>query len=85
MARNKRFKQDNIKTYRDIRKNQKDKDRIVIDFPYRQIEFNDYLKTTETDKVEFLSTGLPVDNYYESKLKDWLNRLEEFYATASLY
>lgn len=85
MARNKRFKQRNITTYHDIRDSKNNKNRIIIDFPCRQIEFNDYLKITKTDKVEFLSTGLPVDNYYQSKFEEWLSRLEEFYAEASLY
>lgn len=85
VARNKRFKQRNITTYHDIRDSKNNKNRIIIDFPCRQIEFNDYLKITKTDKVEFLSTGLPVDNYYQSKFEEWLSRLEEFYAEASLY
>lgn len=85
VARNKRFKQDNVITYKEVLTNRENRNRIIIDFPYRQIDFNDFLKVTGIEKVKFISTGLPVDNYYENKFKDWLSRLEEFYANASLY
>lgn len=85
VARNKRFKQDNIVTYRDLREKKTEEERIIIDFPYRQIEFNDYLKTTGSKNVTFLSTGLPVDEYYSNEFQKWLDRLEEFYDKASIY
>lgn len=81
VARNKRLKRDNIATYKEIKAPEH---RISIDLPYRQMDMNDYLKTSGESMVQFLSTGLSVDNYYEKTLKEWTARLEEFYATAGI-
>ncbi len=81
VARNQRFKMNNIRTYRQIDDRNK---RKVIDFPHRRIDFNDFLKTSGQEKVTFLSTGLSVDNYYYTSFKEWLQRLGDFYGKASL-
>jgi hypothetical protein len=57
----------------------------ILDFHYRRLDFNDYLKMCDISEATFLSTGLPVDKYYEDEFKAWLDRLGEFYAKASVY
>ena len=82
VARNARFKNDNIKVYKDIKDNG---DYTVIDFPHRRIDFNDFLKTTEIKNIKFINSGLKVDQYYINDLRDWINRLEDFYVEAGVY
>lgn len=81
LARNARFKLDNIKTYRELPTDE----RILVDFPVRRLELNDYLKRSGAKRIEFLTTGLSVDEYYENSLKSWLDRVGEFIAEASLH
>lgn len=81
LARNGRFKLGNIMTYRQLPA----EELILIDFPVRRLDLNDYLKRSSTQRVEFLSTGLPVDEYYENNFRDWLERIGEFCAEASLH
>lgn len=84
VARNKRFKKENIETYRDIIKAKQQEEYIIIDFPHRRIDFNDFLKTTRIKKLQFLNSGLKVDKYYMNELLSWIKRLEEFYAEANI-
>jgi len=81
VARNARFKMDNIKTYKDV----ESKDYIVIDFPHRRLDFNDFLKKTGMENICFINSGLKVDLYYIDELKKWIERLGEFYAQTSIY
>lgn len=81
VARNKRFNLDNVATYRNIEPRW---DYIIIDFPYRRLNFNDFLKATGMERIRFLNSGLPVDQHYISELERWLERLGEFYGKASL-
>lgn len=81
LARNSRFKMDNIVTYQQLPTDE----RILIDFPVRRLELNDYLKRSRARRIEFLTTGLSVDEYYENSLRDWLDRVGEFIAEASLH
>lgn len=81
VARNKRLNRSNIITYKDA---MQPEHRISIDLPYRQIDLNDYLKISGETTVTFLSTGLNVDKYYAQTLKEWAERLEEFYAAAGI-
>jgi hypothetical protein len=80
VARNDRFKLPNVTTYKHVER----RDYIVIDFPHRRLDFNDFLKTTGMRRVQFLNTGLKVDQHYFRELQHWIGRLEEFYAKASL-
>lgn len=81
VARNDRFKLPEVTTYKAITRN----DYIIIDFPHRRIDFNDFLKTTGITTIKFLSTDLKVDRYYINKLQSWIDRLEALYAQASIY
>ena len=82
VARNKRFKMENVLTYKDIVK--KD-DYIIIDTHYRRLNFNDFLKTTKMTKVKYLCTTLPIDNVIVNEFTKWKARCDAIYAQASLY
>jgi hypothetical protein len=82
VARNKRFKRDNILTYDDIRKRG---DYIVIDTHWRRINMNDFLQVSGLTRVKYLSTVLPIDTHITTEFMKWTARLEAFYAQASLY
>lgn len=81
VARNKRFKLDNVFTYDEISKN----DYIVIDMHYRRLNFNDFLKITQIEKVKYLCTSLSIDTHFVNEFVKWKARLEAIYAQASLY
>lgn len=93
IARNARFRLDNVATYQKPRLMPEtpslfdiiDSTIYVLDFPHRRLDFNDYLKHTKATEVVFISTGLPVDNYYSGEFEKWLERRAEFVAQASLY
>lgn len=80
IARNARYSLPNVATYQKPAKAD-----YMLDFHYRRLDFNDYLKMFDISEVTFLSSGLPVDDYYENEFRQWLDRLEEFYAQASVY
>ncbi|WJQ03213.1 hypothetical protein QT236_14415 [Geobacillus stearothermophilus] len=82
VARNKRHKLENVVTYRDV---EEGKHYIVVDFHYRRLNFNDFLKRTGTTKVDYLSTGLSIDNHYVNEFVQWKARLENIYAQASIH
>lgn len=71
----------NVDTYRSM---VKDREYVVLDFPCRRLEFNDFLKYTGNTDIVFLNSGLKVDQYYINDFKEWINRLERFYAKASV-
>jgi len=81
-ARNTRFGMPNVIN---MTKAEYGKHYILLDMPHRQIEMNDFIKQTGMSKIEFISTDLSVDKIYISKFRDWLERLEEFYAKTSIY
>ena len=76
VARNKRFNMPNIITYKEVKEGE---EYIIIDFPHRRIDFNDFLKKTGITTIEFLNTNLKVDLYYLNDLKNWNERLVNFY------
>ena len=81
VARNKRHKLENVVTYKDIEKNNH---YIIIDFHYRRVNFNDFLKFTGIAKVDYLCTSLPIDQYYVNEFNRWKVEVESLYAKASL-
>jgi hypothetical protein len=82
VARNDRFKLPNVVTYRDDIQAQ---DYIIIDFPHRRMDFNDFLKRSGMRNMTFINSGLKVDLYYINEFRQWTERLGGFYAEASLY
>jgi hypothetical protein len=81
IARTNRFGS-NIVTYRCLSAGKQDY--YVLDFPCRRLEFNDFLKLTKTTDVVFLNSGLKVDAFYLGDFKEWITRLEDFYAKTSV-
>ncbi|MHB8171196.1 MAG: hypothetical protein ACYDG6_06605 [Thermincolia bacterium] len=82
VARNKRLKLGNVKTYEEI---EKQGDYIVIDTHWRRLNFNDFIKTTRMTRIKYLSTVLPIDTVIISEFSKWKARLDAIYAQASLY
>jgi hypothetical protein len=86
IARNSRFRLDRVATYQKPKLPPRDDTTIyVLDFPHRRLDFNDYLKYTKATDVVFISTGLPVDNYYAGEFEKWLERRREFVVKAGVY
>lgn len=82
VARNKRFKLDNVTTYDDIKK---PGDYTVIDTHYRRLNMNDFLKITGMTKLNYLNTTLPIDTVIRNEFAEWKARIDAFYAQASIY
>lgn len=82
IARNARFKMPNVTTFANVTAGAQ---YIMLDFPHRRLDMNDFLRRTSQQDVTFISTGLRVDQYYISEFNRWIERLEEFYAQASVY
>lgn len=93
IARNARFRLDNVATYQSpglmpLRTGLFDVSEstiYVLDFPHRRLDFNDYLKYTKAANVVFISTGLPVDNYYSNEFEQWLNRKSDFFRKVGVF
>ncbi len=82
IARNKRFKQKNIFVYKEAVPGLK---YIIIDIPFRRLEFNDFLRTTGQEDLQYLSTGFGVDKVYIKELKDWIKEVGNIYAETGVY
>ncbi|MFA5305919.1 MAG: hypothetical protein WC365_00570 [Candidatus Babeliales bacterium] len=81
VARNKRFKLDNVLSYDEAKKGEY----IIIDTHYRRLNMNDFLKITGMEKIKYLCTTLPIDNVIISEFAEWKARLDAVYAQSSLY
>lgn len=79
VARNSRFGKDNITVYKEITSG----NYTIIDFPYRRIDFNDFLKASGMHDLRCISTDLKIDRYYIDWFNDWKRRLDEFYGMAT--
>jgi hypothetical protein len=75
VARNSRLGKSNITVYKDITLG----NYTIIDFPYRRIDFNDFLKASGMHDLSFISTDLKIDQYYVNWFNEWGRRLNEFY------
>lgn len=82
IARNGRFKPDNVETYQNFDKN---KNHIIIDLPTARLNLVDYIVETKTNKLNYISTDLSIDNYLITEFSRWKGRLDAFYAKANLY
>lgn len=82
VARNKRFKLNNVFAYKDIKNKG---DYIVVDTHYRRLNMNDFIKVTGMNKIKYLSTVLSIDDVIITEFSKWKARLEAIYAQASLY
>lgn len=82
IARNKRIKKDNVYSYND---DISISEYIIIDFHYRKLDMNDFLKKTKMTEINYISTDLSIDKILIKDFEEWIDRLEEIYAKASLY
>lgn len=82
VARNKRFKQKNVTTYKEA---EEGKEYTIIDMPCRRLEFNDFLRVSGQEDIRYISTGFGVDNVYIKELEDWIKEVKEIYAETGLY
>jgi hypothetical protein len=81
VARNARFKMPNVVTYKDVEPGEY----ILLDFPHRRIDMNDFLKVTGMTHLRFVNSTLKVDQWYINEFRAWAERLGEFHAKASVY
>jgi hypothetical protein len=82
VARNKRFKLDNVLAYNEIAGKG---DYIVIDTHYRRLNMNDFLRISGMSTIKYLCTTLSIDNVIVNEFSKWKARLDAIYAQASLY
>ena len=86
VARNNRFRLKNTVSYNNINLISEKSEVLVVDFHYRRLNFNDFLKTMKNIKeFEFLSTSLPVDKFYAKSYTEWKEKCEIIYDKADVY
>jgi hypothetical protein len=81
IARNQRLSRDNITTYANA-----DETAVpytIVEFPHRFIEFTDFMKRTGQTRFDVLTTDLKVDDWYFTRYTNWLERINETYASFS--
>ena len=81
IARNARFKLPNVTTYKEVQFG----DYVLIDFPARQLELNDYLRITGNEQLNYLSSGLPIDKVYLQQVQELRERSDVIYGKAGIY
>ncbi len=82
VARNQRFKLENVKSYQDITAQGS---YTIIDTHYRRLNMNDFLKITGMNRIEYLCTTLSIDTVIINEFVEWKARLDAIYAQASVY
>ena len=82
VARNSRFKLNNVVTYKDVEENV---DYIMVDIQHRRLDFNDFLRKTKQENLKYISTNLKIDTVYIDSFKEWNERLKKFYDKTSIY
>ena len=82
VARNARYHLKNVTTYPNVKRGGT---YTLLDWQHRRLDMNDFFRRTGQSKITFLSTDLSVDNVYVKFFKEWLARLEDFYAEAGVY
>ncbi len=86
VARNNRFRLKNVVSYNNINLISEEPEVLVVDFHYRRLNFNDFLKTMKNIKeFEFLSTSLPVDKFYIKSYIEWKDKCEAIYDKANVF
>jgi hypothetical protein len=82
VARNSRFKRNNVTTFKNA---EKGKHYILIDIPHRRLDFNDFLRMTEETEIVYISTGFGIDKAYIDEFNEWKGRVEELYVKTGVY
>ncbi|MBS1369806.1 MAG: hypothetical protein HPZ91_07615 [Lentisphaeria bacterium] len=74
VARNKRFRASNVYTYKDA-----PDDGVLLDPAQNVMELHDYLKRHRRTRLEYLTTGLKVDEYYLGRYREISRTMKEIY------
>ena len=82
VARNQRFKKPNVTVFKNVQSNNQ---YTIIDMPIRQLEMNDFLRITNQEEIQYLSTGFSVDEVYIKMFHEWIEEVERIYVKTSLY
>lgn len=82
IARNKRLKKKNIEVYKNALPGKK---YILIDMPWRRLDFNDFLYITGQEELQYLSTNFGVDNVYINAFNNWIKEVKTIYAQTGIY
>lgn len=77
VARNNRFKSNNIRTYRDVIKPD---NYTIFEFPHNFIDFTDFLYISQQSSFSMLCTNIKVDQWYTDRYYNWLNNLRDVYS-----
>lgn len=82
IARNSRYGKQNVAVYgKEI---EQAEEYTVLDFPVRQLQFNEFLRDSHVERLNFLNSGLSVDKVYLQQYENWLERLGGMYVTSRL-
>lgn len=75
IARNSRFKRDNVTVYKNAGYKQ---GYIMLDFMHKRIDINDFFRKTQQKEYVFISTGLSIDNVYINQFIEWREKYYGF-------
>lgn len=75
VGRNKRFKLDNIATFKDAPKEK----RTIFEFEHNFINVSDYMYQSQSPNLDVLKTDLKVDDWYFERYTDWSKRIKDGY------
>lgn len=81
-ARNSRFHRQDVVPFPDVETGNR---YVWIDFQHSHKDTNDYFRRTGDERPTFISTGLPVDNYYMNEHERWRVEVEKIYAETGVY
>lgn len=79
IARNSRFKSDKVRKWTD-----RTYAGYILDFPVRQLQFNDFCETSGRNVFAFVNSGLSADKYYFRRYTEWTERLGGMYVASSV-
>lgn len=79
LARNQRFKSENVKTYKDMIMGR------IIDFPIKRMELVNLITNTKQTDIEVTTSKLKIDVWKKNDYNNWTKKLVEFYGYANLY
>lgn len=80
IARNRRIK--GVEVFKDAIPG---RDYTLIDIPFRRLDFNDFLRAAQQERIRYLSTGFGVDKVYIEAFENWRKELESIYAETGVY
>ena len=85
LARSRRYKNSNVATFTDGIEAVDGAGWTFLDLPLRQKVFNDLLTCSGLQHIEFLHSGLKVDDYFFNRYVDWFEKVRKFNAEAGLH